>query len=36
MLSKNPEERPSVREVLNTKIIQVAYTENGIPVFKDF
>lgn len=36
MLSINPNERPSCKEILESKILEVEYGEDGIPLFKDF
>ncbi|CAD8090260.1 unnamed protein product [Paramecium sonneborni] len=36
MLSPNPQERPSCKEILENKILEVEYGEDGVPLFKDF
>jgi hypothetical protein len=36
MLAHDPEHRPTVQELLDNKILQVEYTEDGVPIFKDF
>lgn len=36
MLAKDPKLRPSCKEILDSKILYVEYTEDGVPVFKDF
>lgn len=36
MLSPNPADRPCCKELLESKILEVEYGNDGVPVFKDF
>ncbi|CAD8205849.1 unnamed protein product [Paramecium octaurelia] len=36
MLSPSPNDRPSCKEILENKILEVEYGEDGVPLFKDF